>query len=62
VQQAVSCLIIAGLWFSLCRLRAGRVVWQDQRSQTMKISVETLVNAPLDRVWSAYTTPEDIKQ
>ena len=28
----------------------------------MKITVETLVNAPVDRVWSAYTTPEDIKQ
>ncbi len=28
----------------------------------MKISVETLVNAPLDRVWNAYTTPADIKQ
>jgi uncharacterized protein YndB with AHSA1/START domain len=28
----------------------------------MKISVETLVNAPVTKVWSAYTTPEDIKQ
>jgi len=28
----------------------------------MKISVEALVNAPVDRVWSAYTTPADIKQ
>jgi len=28
----------------------------------MKISVETLVNAPVAKVWSAYTTPEDIKQ
>ena len=28
----------------------------------MKITVETTVKAPLDRVWSAYTTPEDIKQ
>jgi uncharacterized protein YndB with AHSA1/START domain len=28
----------------------------------MKISVEALVNAPVDRVWSAYTTPEDIRQ
>ncbi|BEU97048.1 SRPBCC family protein [Acidovorax sp. DW039] len=28
----------------------------------MKITVETTVNAPIDRVWSAYTTPEDIKQ
>lgn len=28
----------------------------------MKITVETLVAAPIDKVWSAYTTPEDIKQ
>jgi len=28
----------------------------------MKISVETLVAAPIERVWRAYTTPEDIKQ
>lgn len=26
----------------------------------MKITVETVVNAPLARVWQAYTTPEDI--
>ncbi|MFN8005899.1 MAG: SRPBCC family protein [Terriglobia bacterium] len=28
----------------------------------MKITVETLVTAPIDEVWHAYTTPEDIKQ
>ena len=28
----------------------------------MKISVETIVAAPIARVWQAYTTPEDIKQ
>ena len=28
----------------------------------MKITVETAVNAPVAKVWSAYTTPEDIKQ
>ena len=28
----------------------------------MKITVETLVDAPVAEVWSAYTTPEDIKQ
>ncbi len=28
----------------------------------MKICVETLVNASIAKVWSAYTTPEDIKQ
>lgn len=27
----------------------------------MKITVETTVNAPINKVWSAYTTPEDIK-
>lgn len=28
----------------------------------MKISVETMVSAPIDKVWQAYLTPEDIKQ
>jgi len=28
----------------------------------MKITVATLVHAPVVRVWSAYTTPEDIMQ
>ncbi len=28
----------------------------------MKITVETFVNAPIATVWSAYTTPDDIKQ
>lgn len=28
----------------------------------MQITVETTVLAPLDLVWKAYTTPEDIKQ
>jgi uncharacterized protein YndB with AHSA1/START domain len=28
----------------------------------MKITVETKVGAPIDRVWQAYTTPEDIVQ
>ena len=28
----------------------------------MKITVEASVKAPIDRVWHAYTTPEDIKQ
>ena len=28
----------------------------------MKITVETQVHAPIDEVWRAYTTPEDIKQ
>jgi uncharacterized protein YndB with AHSA1/START domain len=27
-----------------------------------KITVEAVVNAPVSKVWSAYTTPEDIKQ
>lgn len=28
----------------------------------MKITVETTVNAPIDKVWLAYTTPDDICQ
>ena len=28
----------------------------------MKITVETLVKAPVAKVWLAYTTPDDIKQ
>lgn len=28
----------------------------------MKITVETTVRAPIERVWQAYTTPEDIVQ
>ncbi len=28
----------------------------------MKITVETIVNAPVEAVWRAWTTPEDIKQ
>ena len=28
----------------------------------MKIIIETRVNAPIDKVWRAYTTPSDIKQ
>ena len=28
----------------------------------MKITVETFVNASIDKVWDAYTSPEDIKQ
>jgi uncharacterized protein YndB with AHSA1/START domain len=29
---------------------------------SMKITVETLVHAPVAKAWKAYTTPEDIKQ
>jgi uncharacterized protein YndB with AHSA1/START domain len=28
----------------------------------MKINVETMVNAPIAKVWSCYTRPDDIKQ
>lgn len=28
----------------------------------MKITVETLIHAPIAKIWSAYTTPEDIIQ
>ena len=30
--------------------------------QTMNITIETLVRAPIDKVWRAYTSPEDIIQ
>jgi uncharacterized protein YndB with AHSA1/START domain len=29
---------------------------------TMKITVETVVNAPLNEVWTAWNNPDDIKQ
>src|SRR5262245_15703312 len=32
------------------------------KRHTMKITVETTVAAPIEEVWRAYTTPEDIKQ
>jgi uncharacterized protein YndB with AHSA1/START domain len=31
-------------------------------STAMKITVETVIQAPVVKVWSAYTTPEDIMQ
>ena len=30
--------------------------------KTMNITIETLVRAPIDKVWRAYTSPEDIIQ
>src|SRR5688572_11169588 len=33
-----------------------------QERDLMKITVETNVAAPIEQVWRAYTTPEDIKQ
>lgn len=33
-----------------------------KRSTDMKITVETVIQAPVAKVWSAYTTPEDIMQ
>jgi len=32
------------------------------QEKTMKITVETKVHAPLEQVWSAWTTPEDIME
>src|SRR5215203_5343674 len=29
---------------------------------SMKITVETTIAAPMDKVWRAYTSPDDIKQ
>ena len=34
----------------------------NHKGHTMKITVETIVKAPVAKVWSAYTTPDDIKQ
>ena len=33
-----------------------------EQKREMKITIETTVDAPLERVWSAWTTPEDITQ
>jgi uncharacterized protein YndB with AHSA1/START domain len=33
-----------------------------RKAKVMKITVETNVAAPVETVWEAYTTPEDIKQ
>jgi uncharacterized protein YndB with AHSA1/START domain len=35
---------------------------QSIEDNTMKITVETKVAAPIEQVWKAWTTPEDIKQ
>ena len=34
----------------------------DGREQLMKITVQTTIAAPIDVVWRAWTTPEDIKR
>jgi len=34
---------------------------KDMKGETMKITVETSVAAPIGTVWKAYTTPADIK-
>jgi len=35
---------------------------EGERERIVKITVETNVAAPVEAVWEAYTTPEDIKQ
>ena len=35
---------------------------RNSAAQPMKIRVETTVAAPIEQVWRAYTTPENIKQ
>jgi uncharacterized protein YndB with AHSA1/START domain len=35
---------------------------QAKRGNEMQITVETTVAAPIEKVWGAYTTPEDIMQ
>jgi uncharacterized protein YndB with AHSA1/START domain len=32
------------------------------RKETMRITVETTVSAPIEKVWRAYNSPEDIKK
>jgi uncharacterized protein YndB with AHSA1/START domain len=39
-----------------------RSIQQRQKEEIMKITVETNVAAPIETVWKAYTTPEDLKQ
>jgi len=34
---------------------------QTERKTIVKITVETNVMAPIEEVWRAYTTPEDIR-
>ena len=38
-----------------------RAIAGAQEHPTMKITVSTIVDAPIHEVWRAYTTPEDIK-
>src|SRR4029450_5079829 len=40
----------------------ARVGSTSSKRHTMKITVETTVAAPIEEVWRAYTTPEDIKK
>jgi len=35
---------------------------QNVMNDTAKITIETVVNAPLDRVWAAWNTPADIQK
>ena len=42
-------------------LLQARMTWNES-SDIMKITVEKLVNADIDSVWRAWTTPDDIKQ
>jgi uncharacterized protein YndB with AHSA1/START domain len=39
----------------------GQIHKPDRKETSMKITVETLVHAPLAKVWSAYSDPEAIK-
>jgi uncharacterized protein YndB with AHSA1/START domain len=40
----------------------GKLLSNQDEELAMKITVETMVEAPIEEVWRAYTTPEDIKQ
>src|SRR5215468_10966140 len=45
-----------------CSADMRRENLKGERERIMKIAVETKVVAPIETVWEAYTTPEDIKQ
>jgi uncharacterized protein YndB with AHSA1/START domain len=44
------------------RLLFSRKNPTQKRKLLMKVTVETLTKAPIDKVWSVYTSPDDIKQ
>ena len=35
---------------------------QHTKGESMEISIETTVNAPIEEIWAAWITPDDIKK